>query len=188
MAWQKIPKENHPPFYAALPDDRRAKTIKMFGGVAGTVNGNMFGGLWADTVVVRLGERDREKVLAMKGGTVFDPMSRGRPMRDMVLLPKGLLKKKADLRRWLQRAINYTATLPPKIKKKKASKKTATAVKRPAKKAAAKRVAKKRPAKKKAAKKRPAKKKAAKKRPAKKKAAKKRPAKKRATRRSAKKR
>jgi AraC-like DNA-binding protein len=34
MAWVKVPPENHPMFYAALPKDVRVETQKMFGGVA----------------------------------------------------------------------------------------------------------------------------------------------------------
>ena len=116
MAWQKIPKEHHALFLAALPADPRTDTIAMFGGLCARVNGNMASGLWADTVMVRLGDRDRETVLAMKGADVFDPMGRGRPLKDMVLLPKALLGQKAVLRRWLAKSIAYTATLPPKKK------------------------------------------------------------------------
>ena len=32
MAWTKIPKEHHPIFFDAVPDDPRVETIKMFGG------------------------------------------------------------------------------------------------------------------------------------------------------------
>jgi hypothetical protein len=114
MAWQKIPKEHHPLFLAALPDDPRSDTIEMFGGLCARVNGNMASGLWADTVMVRLGASDRGAVLAMKGADVFDPMGRGNPMKDMVLLPKEILRQRATLRKWLAKAIEYTATLPPK--------------------------------------------------------------------------
>jgi TfoX/Sxy family transcriptional regulator of competence genes len=136
MAWQKIPKEHHPLLYAALPDDDRAETIVMFGGVAVKVNGHMAGGLWADTVVVRVGEKDRAAVLAMKGGAPFDPMGRGNPMKDMVLLPAPILHERSTLRRWLKKAIDFTATLPPKSKTPKAGAKKAGAAK--PKKAAAK--------------------------------------------------
>ena len=124
MAWKKIPKENHPIFYDVLPDDKRVKSIKMFGGICGTVNGNMFIGLWADTMMVRLDEPDRKKVLAMKGGQPFDPMGRGKPLKEMVLLPKTVMKQKARLRRWVQKALDFTSEMPPKKKKKKAAKKS----------------------------------------------------------------
>ena len=137
MAWQKISKENHPVFLAALPEDPRIETLKMFGGVCAMVNGHMSAGLWADTAVVRLSEKERAKVLAMDGGGEFDPMGRGKPMADMVLLPKAEFERPAKLRGWLKKAVEHTATLPPKAKKKPAAKKK-TAKKKTAKKKTAK--------------------------------------------------
>lgn len=125
MAWQKIPKENHPVFLAALPDDPRVQTLKMFGGVCAMVNGHMSAGLWADTAVVRVSERERARVLAMDGGAEFDPMGRGKSMADMVLLPEEEFAQPARLSAWLREAVEHTATLPPKAKKKKRKTKTA---------------------------------------------------------------
>jgi TfoX/Sxy family transcriptional regulator of competence genes len=148
MAWTKIPQEHHPLFAAAVPDDSRVETLRMFGGVAALVNGHMFGGLWAETAVVRLAEAEREEVLAMAGASVFDPMGNGRTMRDMVVLPAGVFRDNASLRAWLDKALAYTATLPPKPKKQpKAGRGDAPAAKPPS---AKKAPAKKAPAKKKA--------------------------------------
>ena len=58
------------------------------------------------------------------GAEPFDPMGTGRFMKDMVLLPKSVMKKKPELKKWLQLALDFTATLPPK--KKKAMKKKAS--------------------------------------------------------------
>jgi TfoX/Sxy family transcriptional regulator of competence genes len=129
MAWTKIPKENHPVFYDTLPDDKRVKSIKMFGGVCGTVNGHMFAGLWANSVAVRLAEPDRKKVLKMKGGEHFDPMGRGKPMAEMVVLPEKIMGKVKQLSDWMNKAFEYTASLPPKKKKKKAAAKVKKAKK-----------------------------------------------------------
>ena len=120
MEWQKIPKAHHPLFEAAFPDDSRAESLKMFGGIAGRINGNMFGGLFADSVMVRLREEDCEAVLRDGG--------RKAPMGGFVLLPAEVLRDTPTLRDWLDRALAYTATLPPKQKKaakKKAAKKKA---------------------------------------------------------------
>jgi TfoX/Sxy family transcriptional regulator of competence genes len=122
VAWKKVPAEHHAPFLAALPDDPRSSSMMMFGGIAGMVNGHMYAGLWADTVMVRVDEADQRRVLAMPGANVFDPMGKGKPMKDMVLLPAGVLRKKAELKRWLARALEFTAALPPKPKKKAAKK------------------------------------------------------------------
>lgn len=121
MAWVKIPKEHHPLFHAALPDDPRVETRQMFGGVCAMVNGHMFGGLFAESAMVRLGGKDLDELLALEGAEPFDPMGRGKPMADMVMLPKREFEDPKRLRAWLGRAMKYTATLPPKTAKKKKS-------------------------------------------------------------------
>jgi TfoX/Sxy family transcriptional regulator of competence genes len=156
MAWVKIPAEHHPLFTAAVPDDGRVETLRMFGGVAALVNGHMFGGLWADSAVVRVDEPDQREALAL-GGTPFDPMGKGRVMKDMVVLPRATFADAEALRGWLTRALAYTATLPPKPKKAPKPRKApdprneaAPPEKKAApKKAAAKKTKKKAPAKKK---------------------------------------
>ncbi len=140
MAWVKIPKEHHPLFLEALPDDPRLVTIPMFGSICATVNGNMLGGLWARSVMVKLSPADQHKALAL-GAVPFDPMGNGRTMADALVLPDDVIGDTRQLRAWLERALAYTATLPPKKKAaKKAGKKTAekTARKAPARKARAK--------------------------------------------------
>lgn len=139
MAWVKIPAEHHPLFRAALPKDPRIQTLQMFGGVAGKVNGKMFGGLFGRSVVVRLSEADRAEALALDGAEPFDPMGHG-PSKDMVLLPEDLLHDEEALRAWLVRAIRSTATMAASPAKRPAAKQAAA--KRPA----AKQPAAKRPA------------------------------------------
>ncbi|TMQ24918.1 MAG: TfoX/Sxy family protein [Deltaproteobacteria bacterium] len=114
MAWVKIPAEHHPIFLAALPRDPRVSTVQMFGGIAAKVNGHMLGGLFARSAMVRLSPADRQAALALDGAVPFDPMGRGAVMKDTVLLPDAVMDDPAALRRWLARAIAYTATLPPK--------------------------------------------------------------------------
>ena len=139
MAWVKIPKEHHPLFHAALPKDRRVSTLNMFGGVAAKVNGQMFGGLFARSAIVKLSPADQEAALALDGAQYFDPMGNGRLMRDTVHLPDSIMDEPDELRAWLQKALDYTATLPAKkAPAKKAPAKTAPAKKAPAKTAPAK--------------------------------------------------
>lgn len=111
MTWVKIPPEHHPIFEAALPDDSRSTTIKMFGGVGAMVNGNMYAGLFARSAMVRLGDADREKALALKGAGVA-------PMSGMAMLPESVLHDGRALRNWLAKGLKHTAMLPPKKKKK----------------------------------------------------------------------
>src|SRR5258706_5512092 len=118
MAWTKIPPEHHPLFRAALPADKRARAFQMFGGVAGKVNGNMFGGLFATSVMVKPSEEDQREALALDGAAPFSPMGNGRVMADSVLLPDEVMADPEQLRSWLRRAFEYTSTLPKKAPKK----------------------------------------------------------------------
>jgi TfoX/Sxy family transcriptional regulator of competence genes len=120
MAWVKIPKENHPLFHAALPRDPRVSTVNMFGGVAAKVNGQMFAGLFGRGAIVKLSAADQRSALALDGAAMFDPMGNGRVMRDTVLLPESVMEEPDDLRAWLRKAFDYTATLPTKKPKKRA--------------------------------------------------------------------
>jgi TfoX/Sxy family transcriptional regulator of competence genes len=117
MAWVKIPKENHPLFRSCLPRDPRVSTVNMFGGVAAKVNGQMFAGLFARSAIVKLSASDQRAALALDGATMFDPMGNGRVMRDTVLLPDSVMDEPDELRGWLRRALDYTASLPAKAKR-----------------------------------------------------------------------
>ena len=117
MAWVKIPKENHPLFRSCLPRDPRVSTVNMFGGVAAKVNGQMFAGLFARGAVVKLSEPDQQAALAIDGATMFDPMGNGRVMRDTVFLPESVMVEPDELRAWIRKALDFTASLPAKTKR-----------------------------------------------------------------------
>jgi len=119
MAWVKVPPEHHPIFEAALPDDPRVETMKMFGGIAAKVNGNVFAGLFGASVMIWLPEAERSKALALPGAAPFDPMGDGRARSDKVMLPVAMMKKPAELRRWVARAFAGAAELAPKAAKAK---------------------------------------------------------------------
>jgi TfoX/Sxy family transcriptional regulator of competence genes len=133
MAWVKIPPEHHPLFRACLPRDPRVSKVNMFGGVAAKVNGQMFAGLFARGAVVKLSDPDQKAALAIDGATMFDPMGNGRVMRDTVFLPESVMVEPDELRGWIQKALDFTASLPAKKKRpmtragavKKAAKRTA---------------------------------------------------------------
>jgi TfoX N-terminal domain len=95
----------------------------MFGCPCGFLGGNMFMGLFADQLFLRLAEPDRAILLAQEGAEPFDPMG-GRPMREYVVVPHGWLEGDADddLRGWIAKSVRYAKTLPPKTAKKKAAK------------------------------------------------------------------
>ena len=122
MAWVKVPAEHHPIFHAALPKDPRVETLKMFGGVAAKVNGNVFAGLFGRSTMIWLPEPERAQALALKGASPFDPMGNGQARSDKVMLPESMMTKPAELRRWLSRAFEGAAELPAKASKKVARK------------------------------------------------------------------
>jgi TfoX/Sxy family transcriptional regulator of competence genes len=122
MAWVKVPPENHPKFHAALPDDKRVETMKMFGGVAAKVNGHIFAGLFGRSTMIYLDEHERARALALPGAAPFDPMGDGRARSDKIMLPEKMMDQPAELRRWIAKAFAATAALPPKAAKKKPAK------------------------------------------------------------------
>src|SRR5450631_2276720 len=101
MAWVKVPPEHHPVFRAALPDDARIETMQMFGGVAAKVNGHLFAGLFGRGAMLLLAEPDRAAALALEGAALFDPMGNGQVRSDKVMLPESLMRKPAELERWI---------------------------------------------------------------------------------------
>jgi TfoX/Sxy family transcriptional regulator of competence genes len=114
VAWIKVPPENHPIFYAALPQDPRVQTMKMFGGVAAKVNGHLFAGLFGRSTMLLLAEPDRAAALALDGAAPFDPMGDGRARSDKVMLPESIMADPEKLRHWIARAFTAAAMLPKK--------------------------------------------------------------------------
>lgn len=98
--------------------DRR----QMFGSPAAFGNGHMFAGLFGQQFFVRLGEADRQQLLNQPGARVFDPMG-GRPMKEYVVLPTELLADRQRTGHWIQKALAYVQSLPPKAQAKPGSSK-----------------------------------------------------------------
>src|SRR5712692_4278950 len=113
MAWKKAPPELIETFDRAFPTAKGAERRQMFGYPCGFVNGNLFGGIFQDRVMVRLPATTK-----LAGAKPFMPMP-GRAMKGYVELPKTAIAKPAELRRWLAEACAFAATLPPKAAKKK---------------------------------------------------------------------
>lgn len=112
MPWVKVPPENHPVFYAALPKDPHVETLKMFGGVAAKVNGNLFAGLFGLSTMVYLSDEDRKEALALRGASLFDPMGDGRMRSDKVMLPETMMREPQKLRAWIARAFDAASRRP----------------------------------------------------------------------------
>jgi TfoX/Sxy family transcriptional regulator of competence genes len=116
MAWIKVPPEHHPLFLAALPNDPRVQTTRMFGGIAAKVNGNIFAGLFGRSVMIWLPETERAEALGLEGASYFDPMGDGRRRSDKVMLPEEIMDQADELRHWIARAFYSASALPLKAK------------------------------------------------------------------------
>jgi TfoX/Sxy family transcriptional regulator of competence genes len=119
MAWEKAPRALVELFAESLPDDPRIERRKMFGYPAIFVHGNMCAGLFGDGMFARLSSTDRAALPG--GGAPFEPMP-GRPMKDYALVPDDVLADEEALAAVLARAVEFTASLPPKEKKAKKAK------------------------------------------------------------------
>lgn len=85
------------------------------------VGGNMVSGLYESGWFVRLGGDATTEALALDGAAPFEPMP-GRPMTGYTILPESVIDDDAAIRLWVERAIDYGATLPPKAPKPKTPK------------------------------------------------------------------
>ena|SRR5438105_15709805 len=99
-------------FRALVPDDPGVSVRPMFGSVAAFANGQMFMGLYADELFVRLPESDRQKMLDSGDVHLLEPMP-GKPMREYVSLPDWQ-SDPDSVRRLGSDALAYVLTLPPK--------------------------------------------------------------------------
>lgn len=114
------PTDDDKAYFSSLFDDRPDLTLKpMFGNVAAFVNANqqMCAGLFGPLVGLRLDVAARAELAAVRGSGPFGPPER--PMKEYVAMPEAWRTgHDADVERWVEAAIEHTATLPPKKAKK----------------------------------------------------------------------
>src|SRR6266581_8372512 len=128
MQWRKSPQDLIDLFSSVVPGPPVVQR-KMFGYPAAFVNGNLFMSLFQDDMILRLPEGLREELLEVDGAKIFSPMP-GRPMREYVAVPPGILANQKQLASWVSRALEYGASLKPKLRASK-PKKEGTKPKRP---------------------------------------------------------
>jgi TfoX/Sxy family transcriptional regulator of competence genes len=105
---------------ATLEFDGPVDYRPMFGCPAYFTGGNLFAGVWQETMMLRLSEDDRAEIAAA-GGRPFEPMP-GRAMREYVALPPDMVGDRDVAAVWVRKAAAYAASLPPKEKKPRAKK------------------------------------------------------------------
>ena len=132
MPWKKVPAELTEMLAQHLTAYPDAVRRPMFGCTAYFVNGNMFTGTFEESVLLRLGESDRELLLGdCDEASVFEPM-KGRPMREYIALPEALCHEGEFFEPWLERAHAFGASLPPKLPGAPKKAKKQPAAKKPA--------------------------------------------------------
>jgi len=113
MHWERSPAELTDRFTSVTDRHPEIARRKMFGEIAGFVNGNMVTGLHSGRWFVRLVGDEQSEALALPGAKRFEPMP-GRPMGDYVVLPPDVLDDDSALNAWLEKAIAVGKSLKPK--------------------------------------------------------------------------
>ena len=85
---------------------------KMFGGLCFLLNGNMCCGITGDDLMLRVGPELYDETLARKGARPMD--FTGRALRGMVYVGPEHLRTDRALVSWLDTALGFVETLPPK--------------------------------------------------------------------------
>lgn len=85
---------------------------KMFGGVGYLLRGNMCFGIYKEFLILRLGLEKAAKVLTQKNVKPFDIT--GRVMKGWVMISPDGFKTGAQLKKWIDLAVEFVSTLPRK--------------------------------------------------------------------------
>ncbi|MDA1196214.1 MAG: TfoX/Sxy family protein [Planctomycetota bacterium] len=85
---------------------------KMFGGLAFMVQGHMACGVLERRLMLRLGDEGTARALQSAHTRPMD--FTGKPIKSMLYLEPPGFKADADLRGWVDRAVKFAQSLPPK--------------------------------------------------------------------------
>ncbi len=85
---------------------------KMFGGIAFMVSGHMSCGVIDDALMARVGPGQYDDALQLPHAREMD--FTGRPMKGFVHVEPEGFESDPDLSAWVQRSLDFIATLPPK--------------------------------------------------------------------------
>jgi len=96
----------------ALGQKTDLNAIKMFGGIAFMVRGNMCCGVLDDGLILRLGPVLGQQTLVLPHTHPFD--FTGKPMKSIITVKPAGFESDEDLDQWLNMALEFCLTLPPK--------------------------------------------------------------------------
>jgi TfoX/Sxy family transcriptional regulator of competence genes len=97
---------------AALAARRDLSEKKMFGGIAFLLSGNMCCGVTGDDLMLRVGAAGEPRAFRSPHARPCD--FTGRPMRGIVMVRPSGYRGSAALRRWVDQAVAFAGSLPPK--------------------------------------------------------------------------
>ncbi len=121
MAWKKVSLEMCDlleEILSAFDCEKR----KMFGCPAYYVNDTWFAGVHEANILIRLSEIDRSELKTKYHDAAnFEP-TKGRPMKEFMILPERIYSNEKEFNRWLNLSINYARALPPRKKKSRKKK------------------------------------------------------------------
>jgi TfoX/Sxy family transcriptional regulator of competence genes len=96
---------------AALAGAGAVREVKMFGGIGFMLNGNMLAGASKRGLLLRVGKDRQGDALAQPGARPM--VMKGRTMEGYIYVDPPALNDHA-LQKWLQLAVDFVRTLPPK--------------------------------------------------------------------------
>jgi TfoX/Sxy family transcriptional regulator of competence genes len=114
MQIPKASEQDKERFRALVPDHPAVAVKPMFGNLGAFVNGNMFAGLFGNRVGVMLADDDRAELARIEGSGPFGPAER--PMGRYLSLPEAWIDQPEVATPWLEKALGFAVTLPPKGK------------------------------------------------------------------------
>lgn len=111
-AWAKSSDAIKARFEAGVAGVEGLEQRQMFGYPAAFIGGNLTTSLHRESWIVRLPDAERAE-LTGQGWSEFEPMP-GRPMRGYVVMPDDVAADPDQARAWVDRAVEFVRTLPPK--------------------------------------------------------------------------
>jgi len=88
----------------------------MFSCPSYSIGGNLFAGVFGESVFLRLSDTDRAAIIS-EGGRPFEPLE-GRTLRMYALLPPSVVADGETLSSWLGRSMDFVKGLPKRPRKR----------------------------------------------------------------------
>jgi TfoX/Sxy family transcriptional regulator of competence genes len=85
---------------------------QIVGGIGFTWRGNLLCGVMAGDLLVRVARRDFDEFVGEEGARPM--VMGGKPSKGWIMVGNATVRRVPSLRKWLDRAIDYVATLPAK--------------------------------------------------------------------------